>query len=112
MDQCNKPVFDGEMITFTDKVSFRAIHSPCHTIGHMMYFTEFKDKDGKKDSFIFTGDCLFQGGVGMFFEGTPRQMLAIIKDMVLKLPPTTQMFFGHEYAYSNYKFAKSILPEN
>ena len=23
---------------------------------------------------IFTGDCLFEGGVGMFFEGNPRQM--------------------------------------
>ena len=23
---------------------------------------------------IFTGDCMFEGGVGMFFEGNPRQM--------------------------------------
>ena len=23
------------------------------------------------DTMIFTGDCLFEGGVGMFFEGVP-----------------------------------------
>ena len=40
------------------------VKTPCHTKGHVCYHFETKD-----DSIIFTGDTLFIGGCGRFFEG-------------------------------------------
>jgi hydroxyacylglutathione hydrolase len=68
----------------------RTLHVPCHTKGHTIYsflplLNEEKDDspnlvdhstlEGKKirvfesESCTFTGDTLFVGGIGRFFEG-------------------------------------------
>ena len=41
------------------------------------------------ESLLFTGDCIFMGGVGMFFEGEARDMLKIIEDKIKPLPMNT-----------------------
>lgn len=51
-------------------ISVRALHTPCHTRGHISYFI-----DGEQP-LVFTGDTLFGGGCGKFFEGSAPQMLA------------------------------------
>ena len=60
---------------------------------------------------VFTGDTIFIGGVGKFFEGTAEQMARNIA-WVKTLPPTTSIFCGHDYLESNIKFALGIEPEN
>jgi hydroxyacylglutathione hydrolase len=61
---------------------------------------------------VFTGDCLFVGGVGKFFEGTATDMYVSLYEKLGKLPPETLIFCGHEYTLSNYRFALSVDSEN
>ena len=59
---------------------------------------------------VFTGDTIFPGGVGRFFEGDAAQMVAAVKK-IRKLPSETKIFPGHEYTVSNLKFAQYFQPE-
>lgn len=60
---------------------------------------------------VFTGDTIFIGGVGKFFEGNADEMANNIA-WIKSLPGGTHIFCGHDYLESNIKFAKSIEPEN
>jgi hydroxyacylglutathione hydrolase len=60
---------------------------------------------------VFTGDTLFIGGCGKFFEGSPEQMHAALNKILGKLPDETKVFPGHEYTKSNVKFLVSVDPE-
>jgi hydroxyacylglutathione hydrolase len=61
---------------------------------------------------VFTGDTLFLGGCGRFFEGTAEQMYeALIKKLSI-LPNETKVFCGHEYSLQNLKFGNHVEPEN
>lgn len=78
---CTHPVKDGDSIQI-DNFVFHCFHVPCHTKGHILYHfdtgiqTEFEkvlDSEGvlikNIDNGLFTGDTLFIGGCGRFFEG-------------------------------------------
>jgi len=60
---------------------------------------------------FFTGDTLFIGGCGRFFEGTAPEMIAALSYLG-KLPDATLVLNGHEYTGGNVAFAKSVEPEN
>ena len=60
----------------------------------------------------FTGDTVFIGGCGRFFEGKAADMLAAM-DIMLTLPDDTKMFCGHEYTKANFEFClKAEGPSN
>lgn len=61
---------------------------------------------------VFTGDCLFVGGCGKFFEGGPPQMYHSLYTHLGSLAPETIVYVGHEYTLSNYKFGVSVEPAN
>lgn len=102
-----RQVKDGEELKLGTGVSIRCIHTPCHTAGHMSYLASASDGS----SAIFTGDILFVGGCGRFFEGTPEQMIASATKLA-KLDPNTQVYCGHEYTVKNLEFAYEVDPEN
>ena len=58
---------------------------------------------------IFTGDCLFEGGVGMFLEGVPEQMSTCLDNLftsrVTDKHDQLALFFGHDYGFKNYLWA-------
>lgn len=76
-------------------------------MGHISYYATHNN-----DKAVFTGDCLFVGGVGKFFEGTASDMHHALYDKLLKLPIDTKIYCGHEYTLSNYRFALSIDKSN
>jgi len=80
------------------KIKFRVLRTPCHTTGSVCYFLP-------EHSIVFTGDTIFCGGVGRFFEGDANDMVAAVKK-IKDLGPETRIFPGHEYSVSNLKFAK------
>ncbi|CAM9680306.1 unnamed protein product, partial [Ectocarpus fasciculatus] len=84
-----------------------AMHTPCHTKGHTCYLVS----GPKGDPLLFSGDTLFAGGCGRFFEGSAADMLRNM-DLISALPGETQIYCGHEYTLSNADFLKSIDPEN
>lgn len=64
----------------------QAIHTPCHTSTHVCYYVEDELKNQRA---VFTGDTLFIGGCGRFFEGTPEQMHEALNKRLVQLPEDT-----------------------
>lgn len=60
---------------------------------------------------LFTGDTLFIGGCGWFFEGIPKQMLSAM-DKISSLGDETLIFCGHEYTLQNYSFTLKFDKDN
>lgn len=57
---------------------------------------------------VFTGDTLFHGGCGRFFEGTAKEMDKALNTTLGSLPDDTKVYPGHEYTKANAEFAKSV----
>ncbi|KAI9678610.1 MAG: Cytoplasmic glyoxalase II [Caeruleum heppii] len=96
---------NGETFKIGQSITVRALHTPCHTQDSICYFVE----DGS-DRAVFTGDTLFIGGCGRFFEGTPAEMHTALNKTLAALPDDTKVYPGHEYTKQNVKFAASVLP--
>lgn len=77
--------------------------------GHICYYVQTPARDYKA---VFTGDTLFLGGCGRFFEGNAEQMHTALIGKLSKLPDETNVFCGHEYSLQNLKFGSHVEPEN
>jgi len=78
-------------------------HNPGHTSGGVSYFLEDAG---------FTGDTLFACGCGRLFEGTPEEMFRSLHERIGAAPPSTRVYFGHEYTEQNLDFAVHVEPGN
>ncbi|KAK4813440.1 hypothetical protein QYF61_005388 [Mycteria americana] len=130
-------VTHNQELTF-GAIRVRCLFTPCHTSGHMCYFMW---EDGSPDApALFSGDTLFVGGCGKFFEGTAEQMYTNLTQILGALPKEThpstglglqrdqdgldsapgtwvtlalqKVFCGHECTVRNLKFALKAEPEN
>lgn len=89
-------------------LSVQCLFTPCHTSGHICYYVTGQGEE----PLVFTGDTLFSGGCGRFFEGSPSQMYTALVEILSKLPSNTKVFCGHEYTINNLKYALHAEPEN
>jgi hydroxyacylglutathione hydrolase len=97
------PVEQDDVITI-DKwpITFKVIHIPGHTLGHVAYYA---------NPTLFTGDTLFGAGCGRLFEGTAEDMLCSLNKLAA-LPDETLVYCGHEYTLANLNFALEVEPDN
>jgi hydroxyacylglutathione hydrolase len=65
--------------------------TPCHTTGHICYYVT--DADGGSKA-VFTGDTLFMGGCGRFFEGNGQQMNEALNVKLAQLSDETVRKFA------------------
>ncbi|KAL9638535.1 MAG: hypothetical protein Q9164_001489 [Protoblastenia rupestris] len=79
----------GETFKIGDGISVKALHTPCHTQDSICWFME----DGS-EKVVFTGDTLFIGGCGRFFEGTPAEMHKALNETLSALPDDTKVYVG------------------
>ncbi|KAK4919314.1 Cytoplasmic glyoxalase II [Elasticomyces elasticus] len=93
----------GETFTIGDNIKVKALHTPCHTQDSICYLFE----DGN-DRAVFTGDTLFIGGCGRFFEGSAKEMDTALNKTLAALPDDTKVYPGHEYTKGNVKFAVAV----
>lgn len=74
-----------------------------------MFIMTINDLEEGVNRIIFTGDCLFEGGVGMFLEGVPEQMATCLDNLftsrVTDSHDRCALFFGHDYGFKNYIWA-------
>ncbi|XP_013199925.1 hydroxyacylglutathione hydrolase, mitochondrial [Amyelois transitella] len=91
-------------------LNVKCLFTPCHTSGHICYFVTAPEEG--EDAAVFTGDTLFLGGCGRFFEGTAEQMYKALINILSSLPDHTKVFCGHEYTLQNLKFAAHVEPDN
>ncbi|KAG5748280.1 hypothetical protein H9Q72_008679 [Fusarium xylarioides] len=101
-DGVTKTPGHGETFKLGD-ITFKGVHTPCHTQDSICFFVE----DGK-DKAVFTGDTLFIGGCGRFFEGNAEEMHEALNKRLAALPDDTVVYPGHEYTKANVKFAASV----
>jgi hydroxyacylglutathione hydrolase len=68
-------------------ISVKALYTPCHTQDSICWFMQ----DGE-DKVVFTGDTLFHGGCGRFFEGKPEEMHTALNKTLAALPDDTKVY--------------------
>lgn len=114
-------VNDQQDLDLSDDIKIRIYTTPGHTIHDLTYtfyhspssggdLTKFGQ--GIKRPAIFTGDFLFNGGCGKFFECKPEIMFESIKQTVQRHAPNTYVFGGHEYGIVNMLFAADFESSN
>lgn len=105
-----------------EEFTLKVLPVPCHTRGHVFYFfeskeavvseiTDEKEGEGVFHRVVFTGDCVFLGGCGRFFEGNATEMVKNF-EVFLGLPDDTMVYCGHEYAVDSRGFSSSVDPGN
>ncbi|KAL4887371.1 beta-lactamase-like protein [Aspergillus karnatakaensis] len=93
----------GEVFKIGERISVTALHTPCHTQDSICYFMQDGD-----EKVVFTGDTLFIGGCGRFFEGTAPEMHKALNETLASLPDDTKVYPGHEYTKTNVKFCLAV----
>ena len=96
-------VSGGEIFTWAER-QVRVLDCPGHTLGHIAYHIPSEEA-------VFAGDTLFSLGCGRVFEGTMEEMYRSVSQFKM-LPPSTRIYFGHEYTLANARFALSVEPGN
>ncbi|KAJ5246595.1 Hydroxyacylglutathione hydrolase [Penicillium chermesinum] len=86
-----------------ERILVKALHTPCHTQDSICYFMQDGDQ-----RVVFTGDTLFIGGCGRFFEGNAAEMHNALNKVLAALPDDTKVYPGHEYTKQNVKFCISV----
>jgi len=106
IDCVTKKVQHGDTIT-VGSLTVNCISTPCHTTGHICYYVT-----NDQDKLVFTGDTLFLGGCGRFFEGTADQMYSALVTKLGQLPGDTKVYCGHEYSLQNLSYGHHVEPDN
>ncbi|PHR63225.1 MAG: hydroxyacylglutathione hydrolase [Robiginitomaculum sp.] len=96
-------VEDGDEV-FVGTIKARVLHTPGHTMGHVIYVFDQQRK-------AFVGDTLFALGCGRLFEGDASNMWPSLQK-IRDLSPQTLIYCAHEYTADNLRFALSVDPEN
>ncbi|CZT18886.1 probable glyoxylase [Ramularia collo-cygni] len=93
----------GSSFKIGANINVKAFHTPCHTQDSICFL--FEDGD---DRAVFTGDTLFIGGCGRFFEGSAEEMDFALNKVLATLPEDTKVYPGHEYTKGNVKFGVTV----
>lgn len=97
---------DGDIVFEHEWISLRAIHTPGHAAGHMMFELSENGEVGA----IFSGDALFAGGVWHTRRGSSIDLHSSIQkfsdysDEVIIYP-------GHDYLENNAGFIRKNFPQ-
>lgn len=85
-----------------DKPVLKVWPSPGHTMDSVVF---------EGDSFLITGDTLFNGTVGNCFSGDLDRFYASIKK-IMAFPDETIIYAGHDYVRESIAFARMLEPDN
>lgn len=99
---------DGETIKLAGGHSLKTLGTPGHTHDHHAFLW-----NGPSSSqAIFSGDTLFNSGVGNCKNGGNVMALFQTTLGLAKLPDETVLYPGHDYMVRNLQFAQHCEPEN
>lgn len=95
---------DGDEIKPWPGASFKVLETPCHTAGHLVFIFRVDpvpgiqhESEDNPPSCLFSGDTIFIGGTGAFFEGNDQDMLQNFAKIGRECDKDTLIFPGHEY---------------
>jgi glyoxylase-like metal-dependent hydrolase (beta-lactamase superfamily II) len=80
---------DGEIYR-VGSLSFKVLHCPGHTPGHVVLFNELERK-------VFVGDCLFAGSIGRtdLPGGSTEQLMDSLMNKIIPLGDDVEVYSGH-----------------
>lgn len=92
---------DNSTITIGNK-TLRVLHTPGHTLDSVVFVA---------DTFMVTGDTIFNGTVGNCFTGRLDLFYHSIKK-IISLDPKLNLFAGHDYLDFAMAVARKLEPDN
>jgi len=99
----------GEHIELQTGVEIKVLNTPGHTFAHLCFLV-FEQGIAKA---VFTGDTLFNAGVGNCGNGgDPEVMYQTISEQFHTLDDNIVIYPGHEYLENNLRFTLSFEPDN
>lgn len=98
----------SETIHIGEDYLIESLDSPGHTLDHQVYIW----KKGSEPLALFSGDTLFNSGVGNCKGGGDVSLLYSTTEKLLSLPDSVLLYPGHDYRKRNLEFALSVEPEN
>lgn len=100
---------EGQTLDLDGKYQLETLDSPGHTMDHQVFI--FKQEH--KPRALFSGDTLFNAGVGNCKNGGDVDVLyTTVKRLISLLPKETVLYPGHDYLERNLLFAQTLEPEN
>jgi len=111
-------VENGDVIE-VGSLRFKVVATPCHTVGHICFYLDCSEVGAAHSvaptelpcRALFSGDTLFVGGCGKFFEGGADEMAHSLS-VCAQFPKDTAIFCGHENTLNNLKFGAFASPDN
>jgi hydroxyacylglutathione hydrolase len=99
----------GEKISLSNGAVLETLDTPGHTLDHQVFILNNRnDPPG-----LFSGDTLFNAGVGNCRGGGDVNLLfETTKNLIDKLPTSTVLYPGHDYRFRNLEFAFKLEPDN
>lgn len=85
--ECDVRVNNGDELKLGGSKA-RVLYTPGHTEDSICLY------DGRN---VFTGDTLFVGTIGKFERESAEAIFRSVHEVILKLPPSTMMYPGHDY---------------
>lgn len=99
----------GEMIDICTNCSIEVMDTPGHSHAHLCFIMHVNDIA----KYIFSGDILFNAGVGNCHNGGDMQHLyETIKNQIAQLPDGMIIYPGHDYLKNNLEFTLNREPKN
>lgn len=96
-------VTEGDRVSLGE-TSFDIWSTPGHAVGHLVWVSGAA-------KLALVGDVVFVMGCGRLFGDTaPLLWRALTR--IMALPDDTQLITGHDYTWSNARFARSVDPAN
>ena len=97
-----------EKIPLESDVYIEVIDTPGHSQAHLCFIVFINDKA----EYIFSGDILFNAGVGNCHGGNVSDMYDTIQEKFETLPDKIIILPGHDYLENNLNFTLSREPSN
>jgi hydroxyacylglutathione hydrolase len=101
---------DGDTVRIGRTVELRCLDTPGHTMAHLCLYGA---PDANETPALFSGDTLFNAGVGNCIHGgDPQRLYESFETCLSRLPDATRVFPGHEYLLRNLGFTLDREPSN
>lgn len=99
----------GEKINLEEKFALQVLDTPGHTFAHLCLLLLRRDLPYA----VFTGDTLFNAGVGNCHNGgDPEVLYETISKQFHIMPDEVKIYPGHEYLGNNLRFTLDREPSN
>lgn len=99
----------GEIIPLGNQTQLCVLDTPGHTLAHLCFLLQVNNNS----TAIFTGDTLFNAGVGHCHLGGDAEVLyQTIAEQFHTLDDHITVYPGHEYLENNLRFTLSLEPSN